>query len=208
MCFCLKRHFLVSQRFFHSDHSDLTLAVPISNSLAVVFTLIVGKVLGEDIGGKGKSGHCECWKPLLGLRHTSQSFPRARLPRVGEERILPYPSPFLGSSPASLWPSEFPCPGHSGDRPHLHWSLSPAPAPPSMAGLSPSISARSPRSIHRHGAHRGGDRALRHELREQDPGATVCPLSGPMPPSSPSVSRKPLTQEAQPVSRQTSHFPL
>uniref|UniRef100_A0A452TSH7 Transmembrane protein 234 n=1 Tax=Ursus maritimus TaxID=29073 RepID=A0A452TSH7_URSMA len=31
----------------------LTLAVPISNSLAVVFTLIVGKVLGEDIGGKG-----------------------------------------------------------------------------------------------------------------------------------------------------------
>ncbi|XP_034504325.1 transmembrane protein 234 isoform X1 [Ailuropoda melanoleuca] len=33
--------------------ADLTLAVPISNSLAIVFTLIVGKVLGEDIGGKG-----------------------------------------------------------------------------------------------------------------------------------------------------------
>ncbi|XP_032244921.1 transmembrane protein 234 isoform X2 [Halichoerus grypus] len=33
--------------------TDLTLAVPISNSLAIVFTLIVGKVLGEDIGGKG-----------------------------------------------------------------------------------------------------------------------------------------------------------
>ncbi|XP_035569139.1 transmembrane protein 234 isoform X3 [Canis lupus baileyi] len=33
--------------------SDLTLAVPISNSLAIVFTMIVGKVLGEDIGGKG-----------------------------------------------------------------------------------------------------------------------------------------------------------
>ncbi|CAD7678582.1 unnamed protein product [Nyctereutes procyonoides] len=32
--------------------TDLTLAVPISNSLAIVFTLIVGKVLGEDIGGK------------------------------------------------------------------------------------------------------------------------------------------------------------
>ncbi|XP_008576466.1 PREDICTED: transmembrane protein 234 [Galeopterus variegatus] len=30
----------------------LTLAVPICNSLAIVFTLIVGKVLGEDIGGK------------------------------------------------------------------------------------------------------------------------------------------------------------
>ncbi|XP_049631064.1 transmembrane protein 234 [Suncus etruscus] len=33
--------------------ADLTLAVPISNSLAIVFTLIVGKILGEDIGGKG-----------------------------------------------------------------------------------------------------------------------------------------------------------
>ncbi|XP_077754830.1 transmembrane protein 234 isoform X2 [Canis aureus] len=33
--------------------TDLTLAVPISNSLAIVFTMIVGKVLGEDIGGKG-----------------------------------------------------------------------------------------------------------------------------------------------------------
>uniref|UniRef100_A0A452G394 Transmembrane protein 234 n=1 Tax=Capra hircus TaxID=9925 RepID=A0A452G394_CAPHI len=32
--------------------ADLTLAVPISNSLAIIFTLIVGKVLGEDIGGK------------------------------------------------------------------------------------------------------------------------------------------------------------
>ncbi|XP_032752963.1 LOW QUALITY PROTEIN: transmembrane protein 234 [Rattus rattus] len=33
--------------------TDLTLAVPICNSLAIVFTLIVGKVLGEDVGGKG-----------------------------------------------------------------------------------------------------------------------------------------------------------
>ncbi|XP_052033437.1 transmembrane protein 234 isoform X2 [Apodemus sylvaticus] len=32
--------------------TDLMLAVPICNSLAIVFTLIVGKVLGEDIGGK------------------------------------------------------------------------------------------------------------------------------------------------------------
>ncbi|XP_045715107.1 transmembrane protein 234 [Phyllostomus hastatus] len=32
--------------------TDLTLAVPISNSLSIVFTLVVGKVLGEDIGGK------------------------------------------------------------------------------------------------------------------------------------------------------------
>ncbi|XP_028692442.2 transmembrane protein 234 isoform X1 [Macaca mulatta] len=32
--------------------TDLTLAVPICNSLAIIFTLIVGKALGEDIGGK------------------------------------------------------------------------------------------------------------------------------------------------------------
>ncbi|XP_006158178.1 transmembrane protein 234 [Tupaia chinensis] len=32
--------------------TDLTLAVPICNSLAIVFTLIVGKALGEDVGGK------------------------------------------------------------------------------------------------------------------------------------------------------------
>ncbi|XP_023558825.1 transmembrane protein 234 isoform X1 [Octodon degus] len=32
--------------------TDLTLAVPICNSLAIVFTLIVGKLLGEDVGGK------------------------------------------------------------------------------------------------------------------------------------------------------------
>ncbi|XP_051843800.1 transmembrane protein 234 isoform X2 [Antechinus flavipes] len=31
--------------------TDLSLAVPISNSLALVVTLVVGKFLGEDIGG-------------------------------------------------------------------------------------------------------------------------------------------------------------
>ncbi|XP_029803439.1 transmembrane protein 234 isoform X3 [Suricata suricatta] len=36
--------------------TDLTLAVPVSNSLAIIFTLIVGKILGEDIGGKGPPG--------------------------------------------------------------------------------------------------------------------------------------------------------
>ncbi|XP_021088377.1 transmembrane protein 234 isoform X2 [Mesocricetus auratus] len=36
--------------------TDLTLAVPICNSLAIVFTLIVGKVLGEDVGGKPVAG--------------------------------------------------------------------------------------------------------------------------------------------------------
>ncbi|XP_054576803.1 transmembrane protein 234 isoform X1 [Eptesicus fuscus] len=44
--------------YFTLASTDLTLAVPISNSLSIVFTLIVGKVLGEDIGGKRKSGHC------------------------------------------------------------------------------------------------------------------------------------------------------
>ncbi|XP_033013521.1 transmembrane protein 234 isoform X1 [Lacerta agilis] len=31
--------------------TDLTLAVPLCNSLALMFTLVTGKVLGEDIGG-------------------------------------------------------------------------------------------------------------------------------------------------------------
>ncbi|XP_014404999.1 PREDICTED: transmembrane protein 234 isoform X2 [Myotis brandtii] len=38
--------------YFTLASTDLTLAVPISNSLSIIFTLIVGKVLGEDIGGK------------------------------------------------------------------------------------------------------------------------------------------------------------
>ncbi|XP_069827449.1 transmembrane protein 234 [Dendropsophus ebraccatus] len=33
--------------------TDLSLAVPVCNSLALVFTMGTGKMLGEDIGGKG-----------------------------------------------------------------------------------------------------------------------------------------------------------
>lgn len=43
---------------FPCPNSDLTLAVPICNSLAIIFTLIVGKILGEEIGGTRKSGCC------------------------------------------------------------------------------------------------------------------------------------------------------
>ncbi|KGL76139.1 Transmembrane protein 234, partial [Tinamus guttatus] len=32
--------------------TDLSLAVPLCNSLALVATLVTGKILGEDIGGK------------------------------------------------------------------------------------------------------------------------------------------------------------
>ncbi|NXR43416.1 TM234 protein, partial [Zosterops hypoxanthus] len=32
--------------------SDLALAVPLCNSLALIVTLVTGKILGEDIGGK------------------------------------------------------------------------------------------------------------------------------------------------------------
>ncbi|XP_017591719.1 PREDICTED: transmembrane protein 234 [Corvus brachyrhynchos] len=35
--------------------TDLSLAVPLCNSLALVVTLVTGKILGEDIGGKSKS---------------------------------------------------------------------------------------------------------------------------------------------------------
>lgn len=34
--------------------SDLSLAVPLCNSLALVVTLVTGKILGEDIGGKSE----------------------------------------------------------------------------------------------------------------------------------------------------------
>ncbi|KAM8975847.1 transmembrane protein 234 [Pelodytes ibericus] len=33
--------------------AELSLAVPVCNSLALVFTLVSGKLLGEDIGGRG-----------------------------------------------------------------------------------------------------------------------------------------------------------
>ncbi|NWQ98118.1 TM234 protein, partial [Burhinus bistriatus] len=32
--------------------SDLSLAVPLCNSLALIITLVTGRILGEDIGGK------------------------------------------------------------------------------------------------------------------------------------------------------------
>ncbi|KGL91424.1 Transmembrane protein 234 [Charadrius vociferus] len=33
--------------------TDLSLAVPLCNSLALIVTLVTGRILGEDIGGKG-----------------------------------------------------------------------------------------------------------------------------------------------------------
>ncbi|KAJ8385544.1 hypothetical protein AAFF_G00184980 [Aldrovandia affinis] len=33
--------------------TDLSLAVPVANSLTFLFTILTGKLLGEDIGGKG-----------------------------------------------------------------------------------------------------------------------------------------------------------
>ncbi|NWI56736.1 TM234 protein, partial [Calyptomena viridis] len=32
--------------------TDLSLAVPLCNSLALVVTLVTGRILGEDVGGK------------------------------------------------------------------------------------------------------------------------------------------------------------
>lgn len=36
------------------SHSDLSLAVPLCNSLALIVTLVTGRILGEDVGGKSK----------------------------------------------------------------------------------------------------------------------------------------------------------
>ncbi|XP_036603121.1 transmembrane protein 234 isoform X4 [Trichosurus vulpecula] len=53
--------------------TDLSLAVPISNSLALVVTLVVGKFLGEDIGGKciipNAFGHGQGTIHIGGLSH-------------------------------------------------------------------------------------------------------------------------------------------
>ncbi|XP_075051313.1 transmembrane protein 234 isoform X2 [Mixophyes fleayi] len=35
--------------------TELSLAVPICNSLALVFTMVSGRILGEDIGGKAST---------------------------------------------------------------------------------------------------------------------------------------------------------
>ncbi|XP_053701301.1 transmembrane protein 234 isoform X1 [Synchiropus splendidus] len=39
--------------FYTLSSADLSVAVPVSNSLTFVFTLLTGKLLGEDLGGKG-----------------------------------------------------------------------------------------------------------------------------------------------------------
>ena len=42
-------HFKLS---YNCSISELSLAVPLCNSLALVVTLVTGRILGEDIGGK------------------------------------------------------------------------------------------------------------------------------------------------------------
>ncbi|XP_037683789.1 transmembrane protein 234 isoform X4 [Choloepus didactylus] len=112
--------FLVNQcgsllYYFTLASTDLTLAVPICNSLAIVFTLIVGKILGEDIGGKRKSGHCECGKQLLGPWHTQISYFPEPISHGWVGRGLPHPAPFSIQPPAlSSFPSKFPSLGQSG----------------------------------------------------------------------------------------------
>ncbi|CAM4726181.1 unnamed protein product [Leuciscus chuanchicus] len=40
--------------YFTLASTDLSLAVPMVNSLTFLFTLLMGKLLGEEFGGKGK----------------------------------------------------------------------------------------------------------------------------------------------------------
>jgi len=44
-------HFKLS---YNCSIAELSLAVPLCNSLALVVTLVTGRILGEDIGGKSK----------------------------------------------------------------------------------------------------------------------------------------------------------
>ncbi|XP_017712506.1 PREDICTED: transmembrane protein 234 isoform X1 [Rhinopithecus bieti] len=127
--------------------TDLTLAVPICNSLAIIFTLIVGKALGEDIGGKRKSGYCECRTQLLGHRHTCiSSFPEPISPEWVRTRpfpILPFPLQlfcflvaFRVPFPWTVWGQTEAGAGFR-TRPHLSPSSSPVPAPTGLAKLRP-----------------------------------------------------------------------
>ncbi|KFP86374.1 Transmembrane protein 234, partial [Apaloderma vittatum] len=45
--------------------TDLSVAVPLCNSLALIVTLVTGKILGEDIGGK--RAVAERRLPVLGV---------------------------------------------------------------------------------------------------------------------------------------------
>ncbi|XP_051892651.1 transmembrane protein 234 isoform X2 [Pristis pectinata] len=48
--------------YFTLASTDLSLAVLLSNSLTFLFTLLTGKLLGEDIGGKLNAALIEDWK--------------------------------------------------------------------------------------------------------------------------------------------------
>uniref|UniRef100_A0A2K6RZ23 Transmembrane protein 234 n=1 Tax=Saimiri boliviensis boliviensis TaxID=39432 RepID=A0A2K6RZ23_SAIBB len=65
--------------------TDLTLAVPICNSLAIIFTLIVGKALGEDIGGKRAVVGMVLTMTGISLCITSSPVPRTAEPQLKQE---------------------------------------------------------------------------------------------------------------------------
>ncbi|XP_011810823.1 PREDICTED: transmembrane protein 234 isoform X3 [Colobus angolensis palliatus] len=77
--------------------TDLTLAVPICNSLAIIFTLIVGKALGEDIGGKPVLLPCGLQSSLpLDSLGTDRGWGRIQDQTPSE--------PFLQPCTSSYWP--------------------------------------------------------------------------------------------------------
>lgn len=111
--FIPRKAFFASRDSSCSACSDLTLAVPICNSLAIVFTLTVGKVLGEDIGGKGKLSGCTSGMAVWALAYMNISL---TISLGWMRRSLPSCCPlFYHSSPALLWPQS-PYPKHSGGR--------------------------------------------------------------------------------------------
>ena len=61
---CITRFFNVADNIFLTDETqsfsfffliEMSLAVPITNSLTFIFSLLTGLLLGEDLGGKGKN---------------------------------------------------------------------------------------------------------------------------------------------------------
>lgn len=51
------------------DVADLSLAVPTVNSLSLVFTMLTGKLLGEEFGGKSGSDRFICVHYYLSQYH-------------------------------------------------------------------------------------------------------------------------------------------
>lgn len=112
--------------------------MPICNSLAIVFTMIVGKILGEEIGGKRKSGCCLCGKQLSGHDNPGWFCPTPisqGLVRRGPSAILPLSCFLVVITSLPLGSLGTDAGVEIGTSPHVSSPASPVSAPTGMAEL-------------------------------------------------------------------------